>query len=169
MARQNNNRKSESDNAFEQVLEIRRVSKKTKGGNNISFTALVITGDAKGKVGLGQGRAPSVVEGIKKAIRKANRTQVRVPVVNGTIPFQTQVKFKAATVLLKPAPKGTGIIAGGAVRTVVEAAGITDIVSKILGSNNKTTNAKATFMALKEIEILDKKYKLLKNTNHLKK
>lgn len=162
MARQNNNRRPDSNNAFEQVLEIRRVSKKTKGGNNISFTALVITGDGKSKVGLGQGRAPSVVDGIKKAIRLANRNQVKVLVVNGTIPFQTQVKFKAATVLLKPAPKGTGIIAGGAVRTVVEAAGITDIVSKILGSNNKTTNAKATFKALKEIELLDKKYKLLK-------
>ena len=162
MARQNNNnRRPQSENAFEKVLEIRRVSKKTKGGNNISFTSLVITGDGKGNVGLGQGRAPSVADGIKKAIRLANRNQVKVPVVNGTIPFRAQVKFKAATVLLKPAPKGTGIIAGGAVRTVVEAAGITDIVSKILGSNNKTTNAKATLKALKEIEILDKKYKLL--------
>lgn len=169
--RNNKNQRRESDNAFEQVLEIRRVSKKTKGGNNISFTALVVTGDGKGKVGLGQGRAPGVADAIKKAIRLANRKQVRVPVVDGTVPFPTQTKFRAATVLLKPAPKGTGLIAGGAVRTVVEAAGITDIVSKILGTNNKHTNAKATFKALEKIEMLDKKHKSLnpKNSKKTKK
>jgi len=144
---------------FEQVLEIRRVSQKTKGGNNISFSALVVTGDKKGKVGLGQTKAPNVADAIKKAIRLANRDLVKIPLVSGTIPFEAKAKFKAAKILLKPAPKGTGLIAGGAVRTIVEAAGVTNIVTKMLGSNNKSTNAKATFMALKQIELLSKKYK----------
>lgn len=156
----NYQQREQSDN-FEQVLEIRRVSQKTKGGNNISFSALVVTGDRKGKVGLGQTKAPNVADAIKKAIRLANRDQVTIPLTAGTIPFETQVKFKAAKVLLKPAPKGTGLIAGGAVRTIVEAAGVTNIVTKMLGSNNKSTSAKATFAALKKIELLSNKYKIM--------
>lgn len=159
----NYQQRGQSDN-FEQVLEIRRVSQKTKGGNNISFSALVVTGDKKGRVGLGQTKAPNVADAIKKAIRLANRDQVTIPVVNGTIPFETKAKFKAAKILLKPAPKGTGLIAGGAVRTIVEAAGITNIVTKMLGSNNKSTSAKATFTALRQIELLSSKYKLMGRT-----
>jgi len=147
---------------FEQVLQIRRVSKKTQGGSQVSFSALVVTGDKKGKVGLGLAKAPNVADAIKKSIRLGNRDLVTVPIKEGTIPYETKSKFGAAEVLLRPAPKGTGIIAGSAVRAVVEAAGITDIVCKSLGSNNKTTNARATFKALKHIELLDKKYKLLK-------
>ncbi|HEX9008328.1 MAG TPA: 30S ribosomal protein S5 [Patescibacteria group bacterium] len=163
----NNNRgggRPVSDN-FEQVLQIRRVSKKTAGGNKVNFSALVVTGDKKGQVGLGQGKAPNVADAIKKAIRIANRDLVQVPLVNGTIPYQTNSKFGAAKVLFRPAPKGTGIIAGSSVRAVVEAAGITDIVCKVLGSNNKTSNARATFKALKDIETLGKKYQLLKKAN----
>ena len=163
----NNNRggnRPVSDN-FEQVLQIRRVSKKTQGGNKVNFSALVVTGDKKGKVGLGQGKAPNVADAIKKAIRLANRDLVQVPLVNGTIPYQTNSKFGAAKVLFRPAPKGTGIIAGSSVRAVVEASGITDIVCKVLGSNNKTSNARATFKALKEIEALAKKYQLLKKAD----
>lgn len=159
--RNNNNNNREQD-GFEQVLEIRRVSKKTKGGSKIAFTALVVTGDKQGKVGLGLAKAPNVADAIKKAIRLANRDLVVVPIKEGTIPYETRSKFGAAKVLLRPAPKGTGIIAGSAVRAVLEAAGITDIVCKSLGSNNKTTNAKATFRAMKKIELLDKKYQLLK-------
>jgi len=147
---------------YEQVLQIRRVSKKTTGGTKVAFSALVVTGDKKGKVGLGLSKAPNVADAIKKAIRLGNRDLVMVPIKEGTIPYETRSKFGAADVLLRPAPKGTGIIAGSAVRSVVEAAGITDIVCKSLGSNNKTTNARATFKALKQIELLDKKYKLLK-------
>ncbi|KKT35918.1 MAG: 30S ribosomal protein S5 [Candidatus Collierbacteria bacterium GW2011_GWB1_44_35] len=147
---------------FEQVLQIRRVSKKTQGGSQVAFSALVVTGDKKGKVGLGLAKAPNVADAIKKSIRLGNRDLVMVPIKEGTIPYETKSKFGAAEVLLRPAPKGTGIIAGSAVRAVVEAAGITDIVCKSLGSNNKTTNARATFKALKHIELLDKKYKLLK-------
>lgn len=147
---------------FEQVLQIRRVSKKTQGGNNVSFSALVVTGDKKGKVGLGLAKAPNVADAIKKAIRLGNRDLVQVPLVNGTIPYETISKYGAAKVLFRPAPKGTGIIAGSSVRAVVEAAGITDIVCKSLGSGNKTSNARATFKALKQVEILAKKYQLLK-------
>lgn len=161
---QNSNRNSgrPQPEGFEQVLEIRRVSKKTQGGSKIAFSALVVTGDKKGKVGLGLAKAPNVADAIKKSIRLGNRDLVTVPIKEGTIPYETRSKFGAADVLLRPAPKGTGIIAGSAVRAVVEAAGITDIVCKSLGGNNKTTNARATFKALKQIELLDKKYKLLK-------
>ena len=160
----NNNRGGSrpAPEGYEQVLEIRRVSKKTKGGSKVAFSALVVTGDKKGKVGLGLSKAPNVADAIKKAIRLGNRDLVTVPIKEGTIPYETRSKFGAADVLLRPAPKGTGIIAGSAVRAVVEAAGITDIVCKSLGSNNKTTNARATFKALKQIELLDKKYQLLK-------
>ncbi len=147
---------------FEQVLQIRRVSKKTSGGTNVSFSALVVTGDKKGKVGLGLAKAPNVADAIKKSIRLGNRDLVQVPLVDGTIPYETTSKFGAAQVLFRPAPKGTGIIAGSSVRAVVEAAGITDIVCKVLGTNNKTSNARATFKALKQIEVLAKKYQLLK-------
>lgn len=160
-AKNNAPRQPQSDN-FEQVLEIRRVSKKTKGGTKVNFSALIVTGDKKGKVGLGLAKAPNVADAIKKAVRLANRDLVQVPLVDGTIPYQTNSKFGAAKILLKPAPKGTGVIAGSSVRAVVEASGITDIVCKVLGSNNKTTNARATFRALKQIEILNHKYQLLK-------
>jgi small subunit ribosomal protein S5 len=155
------NNQPEKD-SHEQVLEIRRVSKKTSGGTSVSFSALVVVGDKKGKVGLGLGKAPNVADAIKKAIRLANRDLVQVPIQDGTIPYQTQSKFGAAKVLFKPAPKGTGLIAGSSVRAVIEASGITDIVCKVLGSENKMTNARATFKALKQIENLASKYKLLK-------
>lgn len=157
----NSGSKPQSD-GYEQVLEIRRVSQKTKGGNKISFSALVVTGDKQGKIGLAQTKAPNVSDAIKKAIRLANRDMVEIPLINGTIPFEAKSKFKSAKILLKPAPKGTGLIAGGAVRTIVEAAGVTNIVSKMLGSNNKSTNARATFQAFKQIELLNQKYKSMK-------
>lgn len=167
MAYSNSNSKHNSGGrpapeGYEQVLEIRRVSKKTQGGTNVSFSALVVTGDKKGKVGLGLAKAPNVADAIKKSIRLGNRDLVQVPLVNGTIPYETTSKYGAAKVLFRPAPKGTGIIAGSSVRAVVEAAGITDIVCKVLGTNNKTSNARATFKALKQIEILARKYQLLK-------
>jgi small subunit ribosomal protein S5 len=166
--RRNYNQAGEQSDVFEKVLEIRRVSQKTKGGNNISFSALVVTGDRKGQVGLGQTKAPNVVDAIKKSIRLANRDLVKIPLESGTIPFETKAKFKAAMVLLKPAPKGTGLIAGGAVRSIVEAAGVTNVVTKMLGSNNKSTNAKATFAALKKIELLSRKYKQMRTSKTAK-
>ncbi len=148
--------------SYEQVIQIKRVSKKTKGGSLVSFAALVVTGDKKGMVGLGLGKAPNVSDAIKKAVRLANRNMVNVPVVNGTIPYQVKEKYGAAHIILKPAPKGTGIIAGGSIRAIVEAAGITDIVSKILGTANKLSNTYATFKALKAVETLANKHKYLK-------
>lgn len=148
-------------NHYEQVIQIKRVSKKTQGGNLVTFAALVVTGDKKGMVGIGLGKSPTVAEAIKKAVRLAGRDAVSVPVQDGTIPYQVTQKYGAAKVLLKPAPKGTGIIAGGAVRAIVEAAGITDIVSKMFGTANKLTNAYATFRALKAVEVLAEKHKAL--------
>ena len=149
-------------NHYEQVIQIKRVSKKTKGGSLVSFAALVVTGDKKGSVGLGLGKAPNVADAIKKSVRLANRNLVKIAVVNGTIPYQVNEKFGAAHIILKPAPKGTGIIAGGSIRAIVEAAGITDIVSKILGTNNKLSNSYATFKALKSVEELAVKHEYLK-------
>lgn len=142
----------DSKNAFEKVIEIKRLSKKTVGGDKISFSALVVIGDRQGKVGVGLGKAPSVLPAIKKANRKAEKNMVKVPIVKGTIPHQIKIKYGAAQVLLKPATAGTGIIAGGSIRAVVSAAGLTNIVSKMLGSRNKLSNVKATIQALKKLK-----------------
>lgn len=138
----------------EKIVQINRVSKKTKGGNRISFSALVVVGNKKGKVGVALGKAPDTLSAIKKGIRKAKKSLIRVPMKKTTIPFQIKVKRGAAKVLLKPAPAGTGVLAGGAVRSVVEAAGIRDVVGKIMGTSNKASNVYATFEALRKIQKL---------------
>lgn len=132
----------------DKVIQIKRVSKKTKGGNQINFTALVVTGDKKSRVGVGLGKAKSVADAIQKSIQKGRRVMIQVPTVNGTISRTIKIKFKGATVLLRPGKQGSGIIAGGAVRSVVELAGVKDIVSKIIGSKNKSVNVWATLKAL---------------------
>jgi small subunit ribosomal protein S5 len=147
---------SEPKEFSEKVVRVNRVSKKTKGGNQMGFSVLMVVGDKKGRVGVSLGKAPDVLSSIKKGVRRAKKTMVRVPLSRGTIPFAIESKYGAARVYLKPAPKGSGIIAGGAVRAVVEAAGVTDIVGKILGSNNQANNVYATFEALKEIRRLVK-------------
>lgn len=134
----------------EKVIRISRVTKKTKGGNNMSFTALVVVGDRKGRVGVALGKAKDVMNAIKKGVRRGKKTVITIPLVdNRTIPHELQVKLGAAKLILKPAPAGTGVIAGGAVRAVLELAGIKDVVSKILGTSNKMSNVTATFEALK--------------------
>ena len=135
----------------EQVVQVNRVSKKTKGGNKIGFSALTVVGDKKGKVGVGLGKAPDVSNAIRKGMSQAKRHMVTIPLVNGTIPFRIDVKIGAARIMLKPAPPGSGIIAGGAVRSVVSAAGIENISSKMLGTENKISNIYATLEALKRI------------------
>ena len=135
----------------EKVVQINRVSKKTKGGNRIGFSVLVVVGDKKGKVGVGLGKAPTVAAAIQKGTTYAKKHLITVPMRQATIPYQVTVKKGAAIVLLKPAPSGTGVIAGGAIRAVVEAAGIKDIVSKILGSKNQASNVYATMEALKNL------------------
>lgn len=141
------------DNGFtDKVIEIKRVSKKTKGGNQIHFTALVVSGDKKSKVGVGLGKAKSVAEAIQKAIKKAQNSAIEIPIVNGTISNSVQLKFKGAVVLVRPGKQGSGLIAGGPVRSVVELAGIKDIVSKIIGSKNKSINVWATLKALSSLK-----------------
>ena len=135
----------------EQVVQINRVSKKTTGGNKVGFSALTVVGDKKGKVGVGLGKAPDVSNAIRKGISLAKKHMVTVPLVDGTIPFRIDIKLGAARVMLKPAPKGSGIIAGGAVRSVVSAAGIENISSKMLGTENKISNIYATLEALRRV------------------
>ncbi len=137
----------------EKIAQINRVSKKTKGGNRISFSVLVVVGDKKGKVGIGLGKALDVNSAVKKGMSRAKKNLIEVPMKGTTIPHEVRMKKGAAQVLLKPAPPGTGIIAGGAVRMVVEAAGIRDIVSKILGSHNKASNVYATIEALRKLKV----------------
>lgn len=148
----------EGDEFEEKVIKISRVSKKTKGGNKISFSALLVVGDRKGRVGVALGKAPDTLSAIKKGARKARKNLISVPMKGNTIPFSLTVKRGAAVVLVKPAPPGTGVIAGGAVRAVVEAAGIRDIVAKILGSSNKASNVYATFETLRQMKRIMKKH-----------
>ena len=138
----------------EKIIQVNRVSKKTKGGNQIGFSVLVVVGDRKGRVGVALGKGPDVMSSIKKSVRKAKKRFIVVPLKQGTIPFAITTKYGAAKILLKPAPVGSGIIAGGAVRSVVEVAGIKNIVGKVLGSNNQANNAYATFKALQQIRQL---------------
>jgi len=137
----------------EKVIQVNRVSKKTKGGNQIGFSVLMVVGDKKGKVGVGLGKAPDVLSSIKKGVRRAKKHMFKVPMKNTTIPHDIRVKFGAAKIMLKPAPPGSGIIAGGAVRAVMEAAGIKDVSSKVLGTRNKASNVYATIKALKELKL----------------
>lgn len=137
----------------EKVVQVNRVSKKTKGGNKIGFSVLVVVGDKKGRVGVGLGQAPDVSSAVRKAVSYAKKHQISVAMRGRTIVHQVNVKLGAARVLLKPAPPGTGVIAGGAVRAVVEAAGIRDISSKILGSKNQASNVYATMEALKQLKV----------------
>ncbi|MBI4999708.1 30S ribosomal protein S5 [Candidatus Gottesmanbacteria bacterium] len=139
----------------EKVVQVNRVSKKTKGGNRIGFSVVVVVGDKKGKVGVGLGKAPEVSSAIAKGVNYAKKHLITVPLRGTTIPHEIRIKKGAAQVLLKPAPPGTGVIAGGAVRAVVEAAGIKDIVSKVLGTENQASNVYATLEALKKLRRID--------------
>jgi len=136
----------------DKLVYINRVSKVVKGGRRLSFSALVISGDGNGHVGVGVGKANEVPAAINKASAIAKKNLIKVPLSGNTIPYQIMVKYGAAKVLLKPAAPSVGVIAGGSIRAVVEAAGIKDILTKSLGSSNKLNTAKATILALSQLK-----------------
>lgn len=143
-------RREENKEFLEEVIEIKRVSKKGKGGNQIAFTALIAVGDGKGKVGVGLGKAKDVSSAIQKGIRLAKKRMVLLAVKGTTIAYQVERKQKAARILLKPARPGSGLIASGPIRAIASVAGIKDLVAKMLGSRNKMTNIIATWEGLKK-------------------
>lgn len=155
--RQRKDRRSTEPKEFaETTLSIDRVTRVVKGGRRMRFRATVIIGNRKGKVGLGLGKANEVQAAVQKAVKDARRHMVRVPLTKGTIPHEVQVKYKAATIRLIPAMEGTGIIAGGALRVVLEHAGVKNVLSKRFGTRNKLVNAQASMLALKKIAITRK-------------
>lgn len=144
-------REKEPKEYVEKLVKLNRTAKVVKGGRRFSFSALTVVGDQKGKVGFGFGKANDVTEAIRKSIDKAKRNMIYIPIKNGTIPHEIQAGYKSSSVLLKPACSGTGLIAGGAVRAVLEAAGATDVLSKSLGANSSVNVIRATFEAVKKL------------------
>jgi small subunit ribosomal protein S5 len=143
------------DELEERVIEVGRISRTVAGGKRMRFRALVVVGDRKGKVGMGLAKAQEVAGAIAKATTKARKAMITVPIVHGTIPFTVEATYGSAHVLLKPAVPGTSIIAGGSVRTIMELAGIANVVSKMFGAPNRINNARATLHAL---ELLQRKW-----------
>jgi small subunit ribosomal protein S5 len=140
-------------NEFDQkVVEVKRVTRVVAGGKRMRFRALVVIGDHKGKVGMGLKKGADVAESVNKAVNAAKKNMVVLPLVNGTIPHALLIKYKSSSLMLKPAKPGSGVIAGGAVRSVMDLAGVKNVVSKMLGSNNKVNNVKAVFAAFTKMK-----------------
>ena len=151
MEHQNKDRKPEEKEFVEKLVKLNRTAKTVKGGRRMSFAALTVVGDKKGRVGYGFGKANDVTEAIRKSIDKAYANLITLPMKNGTIPHDVIGKYKSSAVFLKPACAGTGVIAGGAVRAVMDAAGVSDVISKSQGSRTSVNVVRATFDAIENM------------------